>query len=1031
MFVGEAPGADEDATGVPFVGRAGQLLTKMIENGMGLSRKDVYIANVLKCRPPGNRNPEPVEIASCRPYLEAQIDLVKPVVLVALGKFAAHFLLENGGADHASSRAVGEPRRDPRDADLPPLLPSPAAGEEEGGLGRPPAGPPEDGSPRPGTEGRGGLLSGRRFVGPTLVVAFAAFARGPRRDLARRRTAGAKPGSPRRLRSPPPPRDELSRGTGGLGRGGSRASARRRRRRDRLGSPRGAPVPLRGLPSVLRPRRLRRRRAARLRAGLRPARRAGAPLRRRRLLRSRARIRHARLGRPRSPALDGRPEHRPLRPRRDGGRGAGGLAALAVGPRRSAASSTSTRETGKTAPSPGPSRTRGSARRPDSRAPGRVRPGGSRSSCRPASPSSPRYLLAPEMPCLRRAPASRRRSGPRLLTGLVAPVEAPPAAGGDRPSGRSWLSSTRTPFLPDAFVDLLLRAAAYYFAPPGELLRAAVPGRLLDIGQASYVPTSRAVGARMPEGSRGGGPLGDPRPRAAPRRSSSLTGSAAAGIGKALRSLLDEGLVRVPSEEMRAARPPLTKSWVARGTADRPAPRAAAEAEGRPRASRGARPSGVGGRAARRRGDARRPRRPREGRPRRRRRGGASGRCRSPRAPAAADGPDRPDRGAARGRRGHRRGARPGRRGAVPPRRRDGERQDGGLPRGAGESDRARAGRGSSSSRRSRSRRGSSAASSPASGAVSRSSTAASRTASASAAWERARRGEVDAVVGTPLGRLRAAAAARPDRRRRGARRRLQAGRGAALRRADGGARAGSPRREPSSSSARRRLRWSRSRRPATAASPGSSSRSRPGARGRAAVEVVDLRERAGAPRGPRPRPLRRAHGRAPPRGLRQGRAGDRPPEPTRLLAFAPLPRLRPRLPLRVVLRRADLPPPRRAPPLPLLRRLHPAPARLPGVRLRRPDARRLRDRTARGAVRGGLPRDLRTPSSTATPPRAGAGRRASSPTSSRGRRGRSSGRRWWRRDTTSRMRRSSPSSTPTRSSRFPTSARPNGRSSS
>lgn len=94
MFVGEAPGADEDATGVPFVGRAGQLLTKMIEAGMGLSRKDVFIANVLKCRPPGNRNPEPDEIAACRGYLEAQIELVKPAVLVALGKFAAHFLLD-------------------------------------------------------------------------------------------------------------------------------------------------------------------------------------------------------------------------------------------------------------------------------------------------------------------------------------------------------------------------------------------------------------------------------------------------------------------------------------------------------------------------------------------------------------------------------------------------------------------------------------------------------------------------------------------------------------------------------------------------------------------------------------------------------------------------------------------------------------------------------------------------------------------------------------------------------------------------
>lgn len=94
MFVGEAPGADEDASGTPFVGRAGQLLTKMVESGMGLQRSDVYIANVLKCRPPGNRNPEPAEIASCRAYLDAQIDFVRPLVLVALGKFAAQFLLE-------------------------------------------------------------------------------------------------------------------------------------------------------------------------------------------------------------------------------------------------------------------------------------------------------------------------------------------------------------------------------------------------------------------------------------------------------------------------------------------------------------------------------------------------------------------------------------------------------------------------------------------------------------------------------------------------------------------------------------------------------------------------------------------------------------------------------------------------------------------------------------------------------------------------------------------------------------------------
>lgn len=94
LFVGEAPGADEDAQGVPFVGRAGQLLTRMIEDGMGLPRKSVYIANVLKCRPPDNRNPEPTEIAACRGYLEAQIDVVKPEIIVALGKFAAQFLLE-------------------------------------------------------------------------------------------------------------------------------------------------------------------------------------------------------------------------------------------------------------------------------------------------------------------------------------------------------------------------------------------------------------------------------------------------------------------------------------------------------------------------------------------------------------------------------------------------------------------------------------------------------------------------------------------------------------------------------------------------------------------------------------------------------------------------------------------------------------------------------------------------------------------------------------------------------------------------
>ena len=93
MFVGEAPGADEDRQGEPFVGRAGQLLTKIIE-AIQLQRSDVYIANVIKCRPPENRNPEPDEIATCEPFLHRQIDLIRPRVIVALGTFAAKALLK-------------------------------------------------------------------------------------------------------------------------------------------------------------------------------------------------------------------------------------------------------------------------------------------------------------------------------------------------------------------------------------------------------------------------------------------------------------------------------------------------------------------------------------------------------------------------------------------------------------------------------------------------------------------------------------------------------------------------------------------------------------------------------------------------------------------------------------------------------------------------------------------------------------------------------------------------------------------------
>lgn len=93
MFVGEAPGEEEDKRGEPFVGRAGQLLTKIIE-AIGLTRDQVYIANVIKCRPPGNRNPEGDEVEQCEPFLFRQIDAIQPRVIVSLGKFAAQSLLK-------------------------------------------------------------------------------------------------------------------------------------------------------------------------------------------------------------------------------------------------------------------------------------------------------------------------------------------------------------------------------------------------------------------------------------------------------------------------------------------------------------------------------------------------------------------------------------------------------------------------------------------------------------------------------------------------------------------------------------------------------------------------------------------------------------------------------------------------------------------------------------------------------------------------------------------------------------------------
>ena len=96
LFVGEGPGREEDLAGEPFVGRSGKLLDRLMAEEIGLTRAQCYIANVVKCRPPNNRNPAPDEIEACRPYLSEQIALIRPVVIVTLGNFATKLLLESG-----------------------------------------------------------------------------------------------------------------------------------------------------------------------------------------------------------------------------------------------------------------------------------------------------------------------------------------------------------------------------------------------------------------------------------------------------------------------------------------------------------------------------------------------------------------------------------------------------------------------------------------------------------------------------------------------------------------------------------------------------------------------------------------------------------------------------------------------------------------------------------------------------------------------------------------------------------------------
>ncbi len=116
MFVGEGPGADEDAQGLAFVGRAGKLLTDII-GAMGLTRDEVFIGNIIKCRPPGNRDPKPDEIHACLPYLKRQLELIQPTVIVALGAHAARTLLETTRPSAncaASSSTIIFPNRSPR-----------------------------------------------------------------------------------------------------------------------------------------------------------------------------------------------------------------------------------------------------------------------------------------------------------------------------------------------------------------------------------------------------------------------------------------------------------------------------------------------------------------------------------------------------------------------------------------------------------------------------------------------------------------------------------------------------------------------------------------------------------------------------------------------------------------------------------------------------------------------------------------------------------------------------------------------------
>ena len=138
VFCGEAPGADEDRLGEPFVGRAGQLLTDIIVKGMKMRREDVYILNILRCRPPGNRDPLPVEAANCREYLDRQLAIIQPEFICCLGAVAAQNLLGTDDADRPAPRPDSRLPRHQGRLHLPPRLSAAESGGQASRLGRHP-----------------------------------------------------------------------------------------------------------------------------------------------------------------------------------------------------------------------------------------------------------------------------------------------------------------------------------------------------------------------------------------------------------------------------------------------------------------------------------------------------------------------------------------------------------------------------------------------------------------------------------------------------------------------------------------------------------------------------------------------------------------------------------------------------------------------------------------------------------------------------------------------------------------------------